>query len=225
MNYKDILKSDFFNKTYSDIEESKKDFPVNHGFKHISNVISYAKKLAVIFNLNQKERELLLIACSLHDIGYIKGRDNHAENGAIVAREFLEKNNFPAEDTDIICHAIKNHGGKTKECFDTKVSSFLAFADKLDFTKTRYKNDTSSYPAIAPFLNILANDVTLSGQQLGVNVYVNKNFKKEQLAGDYFYNKLIKFLGLLSENLNLRAELKFVTEEDNTQTKKDESTR
>ena len=39
MNYLDIVNSDYFKETYSKIEEMKKDFPVNHGFIHVNNVI------------------------------------------------------------------------------------------------------------------------------------------------------------------------------------------
>ena len=48
MNYIDILNSDFFKQTYLQIEELKKDYPVNHGFIHIHNVINNSKKLVCI---------------------------------------------------------------------------------------------------------------------------------------------------------------------------------
>ena len=51
MDYKDVLKSDYFNETYAKIEELKKDFYVNHGFVHVDGVINNAKfqKLFEVF--------------------------------------------------------------------------------------------------------------------------------------------------------------------------------
>ena len=43
------------------------------------------------FIFNQKE--LLLIACTLHDIGYLEGRDDHALSGGILAEKYLKKLN------------------------------------------------------------------------------------------------------------------------------------
>ena len=60
MDYKEILKSDYFKETYAKIEELKKDFYVNHGFIHINGVINNAKYLADLFCLNPKQKESIL---------------------------------------------------------------------------------------------------------------------------------------------------------------------
>ena len=77
MDYVDILKSDYYKETYSKIEELKKDFYVNHGFIHIDGVIKNADYLADLFCLTRKQKELLLIASALHDVGYLMGREDH----------------------------------------------------------------------------------------------------------------------------------------------------
>lgn len=60
---------------------------------------------------NEKEtrRILRLAHCSglLHDIE--RREKNHAEKGAVKAREILEKENFPAKDIQSICEAIRRH--------------------------------------------------------------------------------------------------------------------
>ena len=55
MNYSDILNSKYFIEIYTKIEEMKKDYPVNHGFIHINNVIRNAKRLVNIFLDNEDE--------------------------------------------------------------------------------------------------------------------------------------------------------------------------
>ena len=52
MNYIDIQNTDFFQNSYSKIEELKKDFPVNHGFIHIKNVIKHKGIVFLIIRIN-----------------------------------------------------------------------------------------------------------------------------------------------------------------------------
>ena len=123
MDYKDILKSDYFNETYSQIEELKKDFYVNHGFIHVNGVIKNAEYLADLFCLSQKQKDLLLIASALHDIGYLKGREEHPINGATLAKEYLDTLNVLSDkEVERITKAISSHGGKTEDDYTDDIS-------------------------------------------------------------------------------------------------------
>ena len=67
--------------------------------------------------------ELAMIAGLLHDFyGYTSVYDeNHARNGAVLAKEILEHLNITSdEETQVICAAIHNHGDKdiTGDAFD-----------------------------------------------------------------------------------------------------------
>lgn len=198
MNYKDILKSNYFKETYSKIKELKKDFPVDHSFIHINNVIEYGKMCASLFNLDKKQKNLLLIACCLHDIGYLSGRDNHAFNGSVLAIEYLLNNGFNEIDTNIICKAIANHGGKEESNLTDLISLCLAISDKLDFTSSRYNILKLDYPNNEIFPFIKKNILSYKNNNLTLLIITKKGFNKDLFIESNYYNKLTNFFNLVS---------------------------
>lgn len=188
MTYKDILSSDFFFETYSKIEFEKRKFPVNHGFVHIWHVLSSARKLANLFELSSYEKELLYIACTLHDIGYLRGRDNHAENGAILAKDFL-KGKLPEKDIELICSAIANHGGHEQKDFEENISLCLVLADKLDFVKTRYRED-ENHASVKNFMTVEKVELVDKGSHFELQITSTSPEMFEGFDGSYFFNKL-----------------------------------
>jgi len=210
MNYIDILNSKYFKETYTKIEKIKKDFPVNHGFIHINNVIRNAKRLVSVFNLNNKEEELLLIASALHDIGYLEGRDDHALSGSILAKQYLEDNGFNSEDIEAICDAIKNHGGKKEEDLIEPVSMCLVIADKLDFISSRYDKERLKESYVNIFPNISDTYLEYESSLLKLNISINDKFDVEAFEKEQYYSKLTSFLTLLSNRLNSKYEIKYI---------------
>lgn len=210
MIYQDILNSDFFKSTYSEIEEKKKDFPVNHGFIHIANVLGYAQELADIFALSYKEKELLLLACTLHDIGYLLNREQHPQIGADLAREYLQnKYNLNDKDIETICNAIKNHGGKLEYEFKDKVSLCLILADKLDFSTTRYSEDVEKYPQVLPFKNI----IKITPRLLESTFYIDiKTLEKYDYTSVNYFTKLQAILNTFTKVTKLNTCINFISE-------------
>ena len=216
MNYKDIINSSFFKETYTKIEELKKDFYVNHGFIHIDNVMNNAKNLAELFNLTQKQIELLLIASALHDIGYLKGREHHAQNGGVLAYEYLN-NKMPSEDVEIICRAISSHGGKEENDFICPVSMCLILADKLDFVKNRYKDDGKEHKNLPVFLTIEKTKLTkVADGEYVLNIFTTNKKFFENLEENYFFNKLFSVFDRLEKACGFKVKTEIVEiEKDN----------
>lgn len=209
MNYIDILNTDYYKEIYSKIEELKKDFPVNHGFIHINNVIENAKRLAITFNLDNKQTELLLIAAALHDIGYLFGKEDHAYNGGIYSKELLETWNFDKKDIEIISNAIANHGGKKKEEYEDIISMCLICADKLDFINTRYDITRLKEEYLSTFPYITNTYLDYKNSTTTLTIEVTKNFDIAIFKVSSYYNKLERFLTLLSERLNSKFNINF----------------
>lgn len=212
MNYVDIINSDYFKKTYVTIEELKKDFPVNHGFIHINNVIENAKKLAITFNLNEKETSLLLIACSLHDIGYLSGRDDHAYNGSVLVKEILKNWNFNENDIKVISKAIKNHGGKNEYEYDDIISMCLIIADKLDFIATRYDKNRLKEEYKNIFPHIINTYLDYINNEIILNIVIASSFSISDFESSSYYNKLINFLNILSKKLSSKHLIRYIKE-------------
>jgi len=206
MTYKDILQTDYFFETYSKIEFLKRNYPVNHGFVHIWHVIKHAKNLAEIFKLSEKEKQLLLIACALHDIGYLNGRDEHAVNGAHAAKMFLQ-GKLCEDEINIICNAIACHGGKRLEDYYNNVSMCLILADKFDFDKTRYRED-DNHVAIKMFMSIEKTELKQIDGGYNFEVYTTDISLFNNINSDYYFVKFNQILNNLYKARKIKIEIK-----------------
>lgn len=210
MNYIDILNSRYFKEIYTKIEEMKKDFTVNHGFIHVYNVIENAKRLVKVFNLDNKQEELLLIACVLHDIGYLEGREDHALSGSMLAKDYLMVNEFNDEDIARITEAIKNHGGKKEGDYLDPISMCLVIADKLDFISSRYDKERLKESYINIFPNILDTYLNYDTHLLVLNIVINNDFNIYGFENEHYYSKLVDFLSLLSKRLDCSYNINYI---------------
>jgi uncharacterized protein len=119
-------------KFYSEIEKyAKKEMEgVAHGWQHVIRVKKNALRIAVDYP--DADREIIVYAVLLHDVGRnVKGK-NHAEVGAEKSREFLNKLGMNTEIIDRIVHAIRTHRYRDREMPETLEAKILFDADKLD---------------------------------------------------------------------------------------------
>ena len=140
MNYLDILQDREIMAIYSQIDILKQNEPKYYGHIHVLGTLEYAKQLSKCFNLTKEEHELLLIACTLHNIGHLNGKTLHAQTGAEMARSYLKKHKMKVKDINTICGAISSHIGKRGDNFYDNVSACLILADKMDFASSRIKD-------------------------------------------------------------------------------------
>lgn len=77
-----------------------KDLPEEityHSINHTLDVVRSAIEIGRKQHLSEDDLEVLQLAAWFHDLGYTKGAQNHEEIGAEIAREFLEKSDYPEE--------------------------------------------------------------------------------------------------------------------------------
>ena len=139
MNYLDILQDREIVAIFSQIDILKQADPRYFGILHTLSTIEYAKQLAECFSLTEHETDLLLLACSLHNIGHLNGKTLHAKTGAEMAKAYLKKNGVPAKDINTIVSAIASHMGRKNDNFYDSVSACMILADKMDFGSSRIK--------------------------------------------------------------------------------------
>ena len=87
----EFLNEEYVKTIYQSIENNPR-IPISHGIHHIFNVVEYCKKLADLFQLNEKEKETLFVAAVMHDVAQVFLQKNHATNGAFMVKEMLENN-------------------------------------------------------------------------------------------------------------------------------------
>lgn len=99
--------------------------------KHSASCVQIGRILALKRSLSI---ELAEIICVLHDIYVIDtgNYENHAHEGAKIAREILEKmNKFTQEEINLICEAIYHHSDK-QIYSDNGYVEFIKDADVFD---------------------------------------------------------------------------------------------
>ena len=105
----------------------------SHSFDHTQRVYNLSLKIAKDENA---DIDIVRAAALLHDISRLK-EDNkeikcHAEDGGEIARQILEKTDFPKDKIDKVSYCIKIHRHSSNITPETKEAAILQDADRLD---------------------------------------------------------------------------------------------
>lgn len=105
------------------------DEPVfNYRWEHVVAVHTLAMKLA---GLTGADQEIVEAAAWLHDVAKETG-DDHPQEGAAFARDFLAETDFPPDKIESVAEVIEAHMGLWRdEPLDNLESQVLWDADKL----------------------------------------------------------------------------------------------
>jgi len=96
-------------KEYIDLYKNNSEEHYDFWNEHIKYVYNEAIKLAELYNA---DKTIVELGALLHDIALIKQvgeRKDHHINGAIIAREILEKYNCSEEIIDKVVNCVRNH--------------------------------------------------------------------------------------------------------------------
>jgi len=124
---------DIIEKIKNFVEEECKKPSSKFGYDpfpfHFVHVVRHAD------DLNKKlggDREVILIAAWLHDIGsIIYGREDHHITGAKVAEEKLKELNYPIEKIELVKKCILNHRGSKQLAHESIEEKIVAEADVM----------------------------------------------------------------------------------------------
>ena len=139
MTYKEICKNE---EVLAFLKKGNENLGVlgytDHSQVHCMVVAERAAHILKTFGYSKHEMELAKIAGFMHDIGNIINRVHHAEYGAILANDILQKTDMPLEDRVMIVSAIGHHDESTGGAKDV-VSAALIIADKTDVRRNRVR--------------------------------------------------------------------------------------
>lgn len=110
----------------------------DHSAAHCSIVAERAAYILKKFGYTDRDIELVKIAGFMHDIGNTINRKHHAEYGALLANQILEKENISLQERVAIISAIGNHDETSGGAVDP-VSAALIIADKTDVRRNRVR--------------------------------------------------------------------------------------
>lgn len=111
----------------------------DHSEIHCAVVAERAALILERFGYSEHEIELVRIAGFMHDMGNAVNRHHHAEYGALLASQILEKTDMSLEDRVTVISAIGNHDESTGGAVDA-VSAALILADKTDVRRNRVRS-------------------------------------------------------------------------------------
>jgi len=100
-------------------------------FNHIKNVADLGETIAENEGANT---DIVVVAALFHDVAKLEApQDTHAEEGAAVAREYLESHgDYPASFIDAVCQAVADHSFQGPLSEVSLESRCLMEADVLD---------------------------------------------------------------------------------------------
>lgn len=126
---------EFISKLYKDKLYQQHSY---HNFSHTVRVVQAVKELIAAENIADTDAEHLLIAAWFHDIGYSKSCEKHEVESAKMAREFLQQENYPEEDIEVVCQLIL----ATQYTIEpkNKLEGYLKDADFSHFADPNYSS-------------------------------------------------------------------------------------
>ena len=146
-----------------------------HDWKHVERVRSLALRIA---KEEKADREVVEAAVFLHDIGRkeemeSRGAICHAEKGAIMARDILEKLGIDQVSIEAIVYGVRSHRYRKGNIPETLEAKVLFDADKLD-----------SIGAIG-----IARDFLFAGNAGSGNLYTGNERRLAKTGKDYSYTQ------------------------------------
>lgn len=110
-----------------------------HSFAHVTKVAETAKYILLTTGHTEREAELAQIASYLHDIGNLINREEHAQSGALMAFQILNRMGADPDDIATIVTAVGNHDESTSFASNA-ITAALILADKTDVRNSRVRN-------------------------------------------------------------------------------------
>ena len=150
----------------------------DHSIAHCVIVAERAAYILKILGYDEHLQELAKIAGILHDIGNSINRTHHAESGALIAYQILNKKGMPLKDIVDVISAIGNHDETTGGAKDI-LSATIVLADKSDVRRNRVRNKEKTDFDIHDRVNYAVTGSSLkiepSERKISLNLQIDSN--------------------------------------------------
>ncbi len=201
--YNEILNDDSIKSLYNEIEiiEDKEKGWAYHNYDHVLNVTKIVEKTLSSIGSNQEFILKAKIACLLHDVGALQGKDNHSYRSYEFAKNYFKNNNIVFDGIEDVLEAIKIHS----DGFDTNnlIALSLVFADKLDIKKTRITEEGKKIIGNRQYAHIEDIIININNNCLIVNFITDGNINIKELNEYYFTKKVFNAIKSFSNKVGL----------------------
>jgi predicted metal-dependent HD superfamily phosphohydrolase len=153
---------------------------VYHNFNHTKRVVESAEFLADKQNLNEDDKEILILSAWLHDTGYTESEKNHEQKSKQIARTFLEELNYPEASIlkiEATIDVTKMNAQPTNE-----IENILKDADCSHFAKDHFKEISE----------LLRQELNLRGETYSSEEWRELNIKMLSTSHQFYSTYAIK---------------------------------
>lgn len=194
---------DIFN-IYKEIEnkENKDGGYAFHNYKHVQNVSKIAEKILTDLNFDENTIYKCKIACLLHDVGALLGKEGHAQRSYEYSKKLFKDNNILFEDSEIVLDAIKNHSSYFES--DNILVLSIILADKLDITKTRITQAGKKIKGNRQYQHIEDITIHIENKEMILNFITDGNIDIREVNEYYFTSKVFKAIEAFSKKMDLK---------------------
>lgn len=202
--YDYLSSNDSVLKIYKEIEntEIRDGGWAFHNYEHVKNVSKIAEKILTDLNFNQETIYQCKLACLLHDVGALQGKEEHAQRSFEYARKLFEDKNWIFKDSASVLEAIKNHSSG----FETNdiIALSIILADKLDIKKTRISEEGKKIEGNRQYAHIEDIIINIQNDTLTINFITDGKIIMKEVNHYYFTDKVFKAIEAFSKKLNLK---------------------
>lgn len=202
--YNILNSNDDIQKIYKKIEdrEIKDGGWAFHNYEHIKNVSKIAEKILIDLNFDEDTIYKCKIACLLHDIGALQGKEGHTQRSFEYAQKLFEDKNWKFKDSDAVLDAIKNHSSGFKT--NNIITLAIIFADKLDIKKTRISAEGKKIKGNRQYQHIEDIIIKIQDDVITINFITDGKMIMKEVNDYYFTTKVFKAIESFSNRLNLK---------------------
>lgn len=134
-----VKKADDF--VFESFKRSSNPNLLYHDYKHTYDVVKGVTEIGDAHQVSKEDLELLQLAAWFHDVGYIEKAKGHEEVSSLVAKKFLEDQNFDSGKIENVMELIKvTELGKEPNSF---LQEIMCDADMLNLGSIGYSDRSS----------------------------------------------------------------------------------
>lgn len=176
-----------------------------HNYEHVKNVTDIAINLLNKLNYDDNTIYKSKIACLLHDVGALQGKEGHTDRSYEFAKKLFEDNNWDFLDKDKILDAIKNHSNG----FDTDniLTLTIILADKLDIKSSRITEHGKEVIGNRQYGHIKDILIDIKNNILIINFITDNKLDIDEFNEYYFTKKVFKAIDSFSRKLELKYQV------------------
>lgn len=202
--YTILASSDEIYNIYSQVKEFEEQEGnwAYHSFEHIKNVSMIAEKILKDLDFDEDTIYKCKIACLLHDVGVLQGKEGHAERSFEYAKKLFNEKKWNFEGLESVLEAIKNHSSGFET--DNIITLAIILADKLDIKKSRISEEGKKVEGNRQYAHIEDITINIKNSILTIDFITDKKIDIKEINNYYFTSKVFKAIEAFSKKMNLK---------------------